>query len=153
MKSKHLGMDESDRRILQELRRNCRRSYRELAKATAMSPAALIERIKRLETEGIVTGYSANFDYLKLGFEFMAIVQLSIRGDLLGIQQRISELQGVAAVYDTTGQYDSIAILMCRSRNELSSLVKRILAIQGVEKTNTNVVLNTVKKLEEFRGI
>lgn len=153
MKSKHSGMDETDRRILLELRLNCRRSYRELAAATGMSPAALIERMRRLEKEGIITGYLANFDYLKLGFEFMAIVQLSIRGDLLEIQQRISELQGVAAVYDTTGQYDSIAILMCRSRNELSSLVKRILAIQGVEKTNTNVVLNVVKRLEEFRGI
>jgi Lrp/AsnC family transcriptional regulator for asnA, asnC and gidA len=118
-----------------------------------MSPAALIERMKRLEQEGIITGYSANFDYLKLGFEFMAIVQIGIKGDLLRIQQRISKLGGVAAIYDTTGQYDAVAILMCKSRSELSALVKRILAIPGVEKTNTNVVLNVVKKLQEFGGI
>jgi DNA-binding Lrp family transcriptional regulator len=153
MKSKHLGTDETDQRILLELRRNCRRSYRELAASTGMSPAALIERMKRLEQEGIITGYSANFDYLKLGFEFMAIVQIGIKGDLLRIQQRISKLGGVAAIYDTTGQYDAVAILMCKSRSELSALVKRILAIPGVEKTNTNVVLNVVKKLQEFGGI
>ncbi|MBD3210839.1 winged helix-turn-helix transcriptional regulator [Candidatus Micrarchaeota archaeon] len=153
MKSKHLGVDKTDQRILLELRRNCRRSYRELASATGMSPAALIERIRKLESEGVITGYSANFDYLKLGFGFMAIVQVSIRGDLIKIQQRISRLGGVAAVYDTTGQYDAIAILMCKSRNELSALVKKILGIPGVEKTNTNMVLNTVKKLQEFEGI
>lgn len=153
MKSKHLGTDKTDQRILLELRQNCRRSYRELAASTGMSPAALIERIKRLENEGVITGYSANFDYLKLGFEFMAIVQISMSGDLLKIQQKISRLGGVAAVYDTTGQYDAIAILMCKSRNELSGLVKKILGVPGVEKTNTNVVLNTVKKLQDFEGI
>ncbi len=153
MKTKHMGADDTDRRILLELRQNCRRSYRELAASAGMSPAALIERIKRLESEGIITGYSANFDYQKLGFEFMAIVQISISGDLLGIQQRISRLAGVAAVYDTTGQYDSMAMLICRNRSELSALVKKILAIPGVDKTNTNVVLNVVKKLEEFRQV
>jgi DNA-binding Lrp family transcriptional regulator len=152
MKSKHLGTDETDQRILQELRRNCRRSYRELAQSAGMSPAALIERVKRLEEQGIVTGYSANFDYLKLGFEFMAVLQIGIAGDLLEVQQKISKLGGVAAIYDTTGQYDSVAILMCKSRNELSSLVKKILATKGVQKTNTNIVLNVVKKLQDFEG-
>jgi DNA-binding Lrp family transcriptional regulator len=153
MKSKHLGTDETDLRILQELRQNCRRSYRELAQSTGMSPAALIERVKKLEEQGIIIGYSANFDYLKLGFEFMAVLQISISGDLLKIQERIGKLGGVAAVYDTTGQYDSVAILMCKSRGELSSLVKRILAIPGVQKTDTNIVLNVVKKLQEFEGV
>ena len=118
-----------------------------------MSPAALIERMKRLESQGIVTGYSANFDYLKLGFDFMAVLQLSISGDLLKIQEKLSKLQGVAAVYDTTGQYDSVAIVMCKSRQELSGLVKKILAIPGVDKTNTNIVLNVVKKLSEFSQV
>ncbi|HID72448.1 TPA: Lrp/AsnC family transcriptional regulator [Candidatus Micrarchaeota archaeon] len=150
MKTKHSGTDSTDRQILLELRRNCRRSYREIAAEIGMSPAALIERIKRLEEQGIVTGYSANFDYLKLGFDFMAVLQISISGDLLRIQEKIAKLPGVAAVYDTTGSYDSVAILMCKSRQELSALVKKILGIQGVDKTNTNMVLNVVKKLSEF---
>lgn len=153
MKSEHLEIDKTDQRILLELRQNCRRSYRELAASTGMSPAALIERMKKLEKEGIITGYSANFDYLALGFEFMGIVQISISGDLLKAQEKISKLQGVAAVYDITGQYDAIAILMCKNRNELSALVKKILVIPGVEKTNTNIVLNVVKKLQEFEQI
>ncbi len=148
MKSRHL--DDTDQRILAELRQNCRRSYRELAASAGISPATVIERIKRLEKEGVITGYSANFDFLKLGYEFMAVVQISIYGDLLKVEQRMSRLKGVAAVYDTTGQYDAIAILMCRSRGGLSALVKKILAIPGVEKTNTNVVLNVMQRLSDF---
>ncbi len=136
--------------ILLEMKRNCRRSYRELAASIGLSPATLIERIKKLEKEGVITGYSANFNYLKLGFEFMAIVQISISGDLLKVQQKISKLAGVAAIYDTTGQYDSTAILMCKSRNELSNLIKKILAIPGVEKTNTSIVLNVLRSMSDF---
>ena len=150
MKSEHLKLDQTDQRIIAELKQNCRRSYRELAASTEMSPAALIERIKKLEQQGVITGYSANFDFLKLGYEFMAVVQINIAGDLLKIQEKISRLKGVAAVYDMTGDYDSLAIVMCKNRNELSALVKKILAIEGVNKTNTDVVLNIVKKLAEF---
>jgi Lrp/AsnC family transcriptional regulator for asnA, asnC and gidA len=151
MNSKQL--DKTDLRILQELKQNCRRSYRELALSTNLSPATLIDRIKKMEKEGVITGYSANFDYLKLGFEFMAIIQIAMKGDFLSIQDKISKLKGVASIYDTTGQYDATAILMCKSRGELSALVKRILAINGVEKTNTNMVLNVVKKLTDFAQI
>jgi Lrp/AsnC family transcriptional regulator, regulator for asnA, asnC and gidA len=151
MKSKQL--DSTDQRILLELKQNCRRSYRELAASTGISPATVIERIKKMEKEGVITGYSANFDYLKLGYEFMAIVQIGIRGDLLKIQQRIANLKGVASVYDTTGQYDSTAILICKNRSELSALVKKILNIPGVEKTNTNMVLNVVKRIVDFAQV
>jgi Lrp/AsnC family transcriptional regulator for asnA, asnC and gidA len=151
MKSEQL--DSTDQRILLELKQNCRRSYRELAASTGISPATLIERIRRMEREGVITGYSANFDYLKLGYEFMAIMQIGIRGDLLKIQEKIANLKGVAAVYDTTGQYDSTAILICKNRSELSALVKKILNMPGVEKTNTNMVLNIVKKIVDFAPI
>jgi DNA-binding Lrp family transcriptional regulator len=147
-------MDAIDRRILEEMRTDCRRSYRQLAEAVGLSPASLMERVKKLEKGGYVKGYSARLDFLRLGYEFMAIVQISIsHGSLLDAQEKIARLPGVAAVYDVTGQYDSIAILMCKSRSELSALVKRILAVPHVEKTNTNMVLNVVKETDEFRGV
>ena len=147
-------MDAFDRRIVEEIRADCRRSYRRLAEAVGLSPAALMERIKKLENAGFVKGYSARLDFLKFGYEFMAVVQINIsHGSLLEVQEKISKLPGIAAVYDVTGQYDSMAILMCKSRAELSSLIKRILAIQHVDKTNTNMVLNVVKETDEFAGV
>jgi DNA-binding Lrp family transcriptional regulator len=154
MKNRHL-LDETDRRILSELKAGSRRSYRRLATDIGMSPAALIERIKRLEKDGYIKGYSAVLDYGKLGYEFVAIVQISIShgAALLDVQKKIAKLTGVAAVYDITGTYDSMAILKCKSRQELSSLIKRILNLPKVEKTNTSMVLNVVKEADEFKGV
>ncbi|MEW6035475.1 MAG: Lrp/AsnC family transcriptional regulator [Candidatus Micrarchaeota archaeon] len=144
-------LDGLDRKLLQELVRNSKRSYRTLAKDLGMSPAAIIDRVRALEKKGYITGYGCRLDYLKLGFEFMAIVEISVAGrDLLGAERRIAQLENVAAVWDTTGEYDAIAILMCRNRDELSSTVKSILALKDVEATNTNIVLNVVKRLTEF---
>ncbi|HLC68635.1 MAG TPA: Lrp/AsnC family transcriptional regulator [Candidatus Bilamarchaeaceae archaeon] len=146
--------DTVDRHILVELRKNCRRSYRELAHVVGISPATIIDRIQKLEKAGYVVGYSADLDFLRLGYEFMAVVKITIsHGALLEVQEKVSRLSGVAAVYDVTGDYDSIAIVMCRTRAELSRLIKKILSIPHVEKTNTSMVLNVVKDMHQFNEV
>jgi DNA-binding Lrp family transcriptional regulator len=144
-------LDALDKRLLQELVRNSRRSYRQLAKDVGMSPAAIIERVRSLEEGGYITGYGCRIDYQKLGFEFMAIVEISMSGrNIVEVEKKIANLPHVAAVWDTTGEYDAIAIVMCKSRSELSAIVKKILSIDHVENTNTNIVLNVMKRLTEF---
>ncbi len=144
MKNEHL--DSTDKEVLLALRTNCRRSYRELAKKINLSPATLIERMRRLEKNGLIKGYVASLDFLKLGYEFMGLVQISIEpGYLLEAQGKISKLRGVYSVYDVTGEYDSIAFVMAKNRNEFSALIKKILSIPHVKRTNTNVILNVVK--------
>ena len=151
MKGKDKELDSFDRKLLGELVRNSNRSYRTLAKDMGMSPSAIIDRVRALEDGGHIIGYGCRLDYLKLGFEFMAVVEISISGkDLIGVQEKIAKLPRVAAVWDTTGDFDAIAVLMCKTRGELSTTVKRILGFKGVEKTNTNIVLNIVKRLTEF---
>ncbi|MBI5228373.1 Lrp/AsnC family transcriptional regulator [Candidatus Micrarchaeota archaeon] len=154
MNSKNTKLDEIDRKLMFELVRNSNRSYRTLAKAVGMSPAATIERVRALENGGYITGYGARFDYLLLGYEFMAVVEINISAkDILEVENNIAKLNHVAAVWDSTGQYDAIGIVMCKSRGDLSATVKKILAVKGVEKTNTSVVLNVVKRLTEFDGV
>jgi DNA-binding Lrp family transcriptional regulator len=148
------GLDEVDKRLLQELVMNSKRSYRALARDVRMSPTAVIDRIRSMESLGYITGYGCRVDYQKLGFEFMAIVEISVSGkDIIAVERKITTLPHVAAVWDTTGEYDAIAIVMCKTRSDLSAVVKKILSIKGVEKTNTNIVLNVVKRLTEFEGV
>jgi Lrp/AsnC family transcriptional regulator, leucine-responsive regulatory protein len=154
MKGKDRELDAFDRKLLGELVRDSNRSYRTLAKDMGMSPAALIDRVRALEEGGQIIGYGCRLDYLRLGFEFMAVVEISISGkDLIGVQEKIAKLPRVAAVWDTTGDYDAIAILMCKTRGELSATVKKILSFKDVDKTNTNIVLNIVKRLTEFYDV
>ncbi|MFH1785101.1 MAG: Lrp/AsnC family transcriptional regulator [Candidatus Micrarchaeota archaeon] len=154
MKNITRKLDEMDKRLLGELVKNSKRSYRKLAKDIGMSTTAIIERVKSLEESEYITGYGAKLDYNKLGFEFMAVVDISISGkDLLQIEGKVAKIPHVAAVWDTTGGYDAIAVVMCKTRGELSSTVKKILAVSGVEKTNTNMVLNVITRLTEFKEI
>ncbi|MDO8553846.1 MAG: Lrp/AsnC family transcriptional regulator [Candidatus Micrarchaeota archaeon] len=152
MKTKQL--DDVDKEILKQLRKNCRRSYRELAKVINLSPAALIERIKKLEERGIVTQYVAVLNYQKLGFEYMGIINVNItKGALLEVQKKIAGFPNVATVYDITGEYDSAVVTICKNRHELSALIKKINNIPQVQKTNTNVILNVIKEMREFDAV
>jgi len=141
------AIDATDERILEELHRNSRDSFRSLAKRVGVSPATIIQRIGRLEKEKIILGYDVDLDHSRLGYEFTAVIEVTIRkGALLEVQKRIAHLPGVVSVYDVTGQSDSVVIARTRSSRDFSRLVKKILALENVERTNTHVILNVVKE-------
>jgi DNA-binding Lrp family transcriptional regulator len=142
--------DELDRRIVMELCKSSQGSYRQIAKRLGVHPTTLIQRVKRLEEEGVVKGYRAQVDYMKLGYEFMAIVHIYVEGDLMEVERKVHDLPNVVAVFDVTGECDSIAWVACRSREEFSAVVKSMLTIPGVKKTNTYVILNLEKDPYEF---
>jgi len=143
-------LDDLDKRIVEELCISSQGSYRQIAKRLGVHPTTLIQRVKNLEEQGIIKGYRANVDYLKLGYEFMAIVHIYVEGDLLDVQRRIKEIDNVVAVFDVTGECDSIAWVVCKNREEFSGVIKRMLTLPGVKKTNTYVVLNVIKDSYNF---
>ena len=123
-------LDKTDVEIISQLSKSCRDSYRELAKRLRLHPTTLMSRMKRLEKAGAIRGYGAHLDLPLLGYEFMGLVQIKIaKGKLLEAQERISRLRGVVAVYDVTGEYDSVAIIAARNREAFSNLIKSFLAI------------------------
>lgn len=143
-------LDELDKRIIEELCISSQGSYRQIAKRLGVHPTTLIQRVKNLEELGIIRGYRANVDYLKLGYEFMALVHIYVEGDVMDVQGKIKAMDNVLAIFDVTGECDSIAWVACKSRNEFSELIKRMVAIHGVKKTNTYVVLNLIKDPYQF---
>ena len=71
------------------------------------------------------------------------------KGKLLEMEREIAKIPSVCAVYDVTGEIDAIVVSKCKSREELSHFAKGLLALPFVERTNSHVVLTTVK--EDFR--
>ena len=71
------------------------------------------------------------------------------KGKLLETDAEIAKIPNVCAVYDITGQTDAMVVAKFKSRNDLSEFTKKLLAMPYVERTNTHVVLTTVK--EDFR--
>jgi len=145
-----MNIDAIDRKILVELIRDCRKSYRAVAKGAGISVGTALARIRRMEKMGIIKGYAAFLDHEKLDYQLTAIAEITVsKGKLLQMEEAISKLPSTCAVYDVTGLTDALVIAKFHSREELSKFTKSVLAMPFVDRTNTHVVLTTVK--EDFR--
>lgn len=141
------GIDEVDVALLRALNQDARKSYRDLARELGLALSTVSARVKRLETQGYITGYVPVLDAQKLGFDLVVVIGVKItHGKLLEAQKRIAKIARVYAVYDVTGDWDSIVIGRFRDREELNDFIKDLLALQYVERTGTQLVLNTVKE-------
>jgi len=141
--------DDLDRKIIEMLCRSSQGSFRQIAKQLSVHPTTLIQRVKALETKGVINGYRAKIDYMNLGFEYMGIVHVYAE-DVLNVQDKIKDIPQVMAVYDVTGDADCIVMISCLERDEFSETVKKINAVEGVKKTNTSVILNVIKDPSDF---
>lgn len=143
-------VDELDRKILIELLKDSRVSSREIAKKLGTSAGTVLARIRRMEKEGVIKGYSAILDYEKLGYQLTAVTEIIVsRGKLIEVDKEVAKLPWTCAVYDVTGETDAIVVAKFKDRKELSDFTKTLLSLPFVERTNTHVVLTTIK--EDFR--
>ena len=144
------SFDETDKRIISEYLKDARVSYREVAKRLQLAVGTVLTRTKKLENDGIIKSYSAILDYDKLGYDIIAISEITVsKGKLTEVEHAIAKLSPTCAVYDVTGENDAIIISKFKSREEMSDFTKKLLSMSNVERTNSKLVLNTVK--EDFR--
>ena len=143
-------LNETDMKILQVLLEDARFSSRQIAKRVGVSVGTVLSRIKRMEEDGLIKGYSVLMDHEKLGFELTVVMEITVsKGRLVEMENEIAKISNVCSVYDVTGLTDAFIIAKFKSREELGKFTKRLLALPYIERTNTHVVLTTVK--EDFR--
>jgi DNA-binding Lrp family transcriptional regulator len=144
------ALDEIDRKLLKELLIDSKRSFRELAKSIGVAAATVINHVQRLESGGVIKDYSVRLDHERLGYELTVVTEIIVsKGKLLETDAEIAKIPNVCAVYDITGQTDAMVVAKFKTRSGLSDFTKKLLAMPYVERTNTHVVLTTVK--EDFR--
>jgi len=144
------GLDETDFKILDVLLSDGRLSSRQIADRIGVSVGTVLSRIRRMENEGIIKGYSAVIDHEKLGYELTVVTEITVaKGKLLDVEREVAKIPNVCCVYDVTGLTDAIVVAKFRSRKDLSDFTKWLLSLPYVERTNTHLVLTTVK--EDFR--
>lgn len=143
-------MDETDKKIIAEYLKDARVSYREVAKRLQLAVGTVLTRTKKLENDGIIESYSAVLNHDKLGYEIIAISEITVsKGKLIEVETAIAKLSPTCAVYDVTGENDVIIISKFKSREQMSDFTKKLLSMSNVERTNSRIVLNTIK--EDFR--
>ncbi|HDM45133.1 Lrp/AsnC family transcriptional regulator [Candidatus Bathyarchaeota archaeon] len=147
-----MDLDELDIKILRELLKNARLSYRAIADKVGVAIGTVISRIKKMEKGNVIMGYSAILNHEELGYELTVITEITVsKGKLVEVEKEVAKIPNVCCVYDITGLTDAIVIAKFKDRKSLSDFTKNLLSLPYVERTNTHVVLTTVK--EDFRII
>jgi len=145
------GIDATDEKILSHLRARGRDSYRQAARRLGLHPATVIRRVEEMEKAGIINGFGAQVDYLKLGYEFMALVEIRCTsGHISEVGAKLKEQASVVSVWDITGHEDMMILVACKTRDGFNKAIKRIGALAYVERTITHVILNMLKSEREF---
>jgi DNA-binding Lrp family transcriptional regulator len=148
--AKAMELNETDKKILKNLLEDARFSSRQIAKNVGVSVGTVLSRIKKMEDVGIIKGYSAILDHEKLGYELTVVTEITVsKGRLVEMENEIAKNPNVCGVYDVTGLTDAVIIAKFKNRDDLGKFTKNLLALPYVERTNTHVVLTTVK--ENFR--
>lgn len=144
-----------DKEILGLLSEDSRLSNRELGRKLERSPLTIKNHIDELLENKIIKGYSLDIDYEKLGYDIIAIIELTIsKGKMIEVEKRIAQNPNVFAVYDITGTYDALILARFKTRAELSDMIKKELhASPYVERTNTHIVLNILKEESSFNKL
>ena len=140
-------LDDTDRRIIEVLERDARTSLRGIAEEVGVSLGTVSNRVKKLEDNDVIKDYRVILDSEKVGWNLNVVIGLRIqKGRLIEIQEKIARDNRVYGVYDVTGEFDSMVIARAVDRSDLDDFSKNVLSMDGVVRSVTHLVLNTVKE-------
>jgi DNA-binding Lrp family transcriptional regulator len=139
-------MDETDHQLLSLLRQDARLSVAALALKLHVSRGTVTNRIRRLEDDGVIVGYTVR---LRPDVQHNAIkAWMSIAVDGNQTRSVIASLlgePGVASLHDTNGRWDLLAELRAETLQELAQVLERIRLVKGISNTETSIHLETYR--------
>lgn len=141
-------LDTVDLRILDMLQADARIPNAEIARRIGMAPSAVLERIRKLEKRGVITGYHARIDpkALDLGLTCFTFVRTEEPVGSVESGQDLADIPEVLEVHHTAGQDCYLLKVRVADTEHLSRLLKRFGRVPAVRDTRTTIVLTTVKE-------
>lgn len=138
--------DEIDQQIVALLRENARRSFQDIGKAVSLSAPAVKRRVDRLESEGVIRGYTATVEPTAFGWHSHAFVELFCEGRMSGgeVSAAVSKYPEVEGAYTVAGSPSAILHVRATDTRHLEQALERIRETPGVTRTQTQVVLSTL---------
>jgi Lrp/AsnC family leucine-responsive transcriptional regulator len=139
-------IDHLDTRIIAILRNDGRISWRELAERVHLAPSSVADRVRRLETRGVITGYSAQVDPAAMGRTVRAVVDVSlVPGDEAdAFEARLLQRDEVVMAAYVTGSADYTIVAECVGAEGLDTFVRWVRADTAVGRTESKLMLRSV---------
>lgn len=140
-------MDSIDTKIIRLLQGNARMTVSELASSVSLSVPAVSERLKKLESTGIIKQYTAIVDPEHLNKNLAAIIFITLERPRYTetFAQFVKGQNEILECHYLAGDFDYALKIMTENTSTLQELLSRIKSVQGIQKTRTIVILSTVK--------
>lgn len=143
-------LDQIDHKILGELQRDGRLSHQDLSERVGLSPTPCARRVRNLEANGVITGYSANIDEAKLGYGFTVFVSVQldrqIDDRLINFEREIALLPQVIDCWLMTGNRDYLLRIAVVDLLEFEQfLTGRLTKVEGVASIESSIPIRRVK--------
>ncbi len=137
--------DDIDLRILALLQENCKLPLAQIGAQVGLSAPSVVERIKKLEDHGAIVGYRAILDARRLGKDVTAFIGVSVsHPKYIGLfEGDIKQVEDVLECHHVTGHYTLLLKVKTSSTSSLEELISKVRSIEGVDRTETMVVLST----------
>jgi Lrp/AsnC family leucine-responsive transcriptional regulator len=143
-------MDDTDLSILEAMQADGRKKHNELSRQLKIAQSTVAERIKRMEKQGLIKGYRAILDPVKLGYHVSAFISISLgrhqKETIHAFEEQIRKVPHIQACYHLTGRYDYLLHVVAADLDGLGQLVKNVIAeLPGHVTSETFVVFGEVK--------
>ncbi len=140
-------MDSKDMKILKILMENGRKPYTEIAKEIGTSEASVRKRVKKMEDEGIIRGYSVDVEPVKIGYGVVALTGFDTNpDDFLKVANELCKFEEIKKVWTSTGDHMIMTEIWAKDGKELSDILfNKIGKIEGIKKICPAIILEKLK--------
>lgn len=139
-------MDETDHQLIALLRQDARLSVAALAARLGVSRGTITNRMRRLEDDSVIVGYTVRLRPDVPRSEIKAWMSIAVEGNQTRsvIASLLGE-PGVATLHDTNGRWDLLAELRAENLQDLAKVLERIRLLKGISNTETSIHLETYR--------
>ena len=140
-------MDTTDKNILNIMQEDARISNAELARRLGMAPSGILERVKKLESSGVIERYETRVNHKMLGRSLTTFIQVDTDERLgdINVGLLLAKIPEVQEVYDVTGKHSYLVKARVKDSDAHSQLLKKMGEL-GVKTARTTVVLSSIKE-------
>ena len=146
-----VNLDKIDLKILKLLQENGRKTNVQLSNEIGLSPAPTLERVKKLETSGIIKSYHAVVEENSVALGIKAMIQVSLvrqkDNAISNFKKHIDKSDEIVECYQVTGNYDYLLKVVVKDIPSFEKLIgEKLSKIPDIGQMQTNVILSEVKK-------
>jgi Lrp/AsnC family transcriptional regulator of ectoine degradation len=148
------ALDRIDIKILADLQRHGRSTMQDLAMKVGLSPRASLERVRRLEAAGIISGYRAVIDLTRLSrpLNIFAEIVLAKHAQRTQVERRLASMEEVVECWEVTGATDYLARFMCADLTAYEMITTRLIDDPnlGISRIVSHVALRPVRRFAGY---